>query len=286
MNGENLRKSLHDGSRVYGTHITGLSNAVITRLLGTAPLDYVFFCNEHMPMDRAETSILCQHFSSMGISPIVRISSPDATEAAMALDAGAEGIVVPYIETVDEVRKMVGAVHYRPIKGRHLREIFDGTRPPTPAGETFLRRFNRHHYLIIGIESVAAYENLDALIGVEGVDGVFMGPHDLSVSLDVAEQWEHPKLLRLIEDTTRRCRAAGIGVGVHLSHIFSMEQTHRFTSMGMNWILDGADISHILHGLKQRRQAICGGEAVRPVEANGTAACIAPAAPARRQAEV
>lgn len=279
MNGENIRESLHNGSRVYGTHVTGLSNAVITRMIGTAPLDFVFFCNEHMPMDRAETSILCQHFGSMGISPIVRISSPDPTEAAMALDAGAEGIVVPYIETVEEVRKLAGAVHYRPIKGRQLRGIFDGTRPPSPESESFLRRFNRHHYLIIGVESVAAYENLDALIGVKGVDGVFMGPHDLSVSLEVPEQWDHPKLLRLIEDTTRRCRAAGIGVGVHLSQIFSMEQTHRFTALGMNWILDGADISHLLHGLRQRRDAICGKAAATPSGGNGVSACIAPAQP-------
>jgi 4-hydroxy-2-oxoheptanedioate aldolase len=249
---------------------------VITRLLGSAPLDFVFFCNEHMPMDRSETSVLCQHFGSMGISPIVRIPSPDTTEAAKALDAGAEGIVVPYIETVEEVRKMVGAVHYRPIKGRQLRELRASPRRPAPATETFLRRFNRHHYLIIGIESVAAYENLDALIGVEGVDGVFMGPHDLSVSLDVPEQWEHPDLLHLIEDTTRRCRAAGIGVGVHLSYIFSLAQTHRFTSLGMNWILDGADIAHVLQSLRQRRDAICGPAIAGPVAANGESGCLAP----------
>ncbi len=176
----------------------------------------------------------------------------------MALDGGAHGNVAPYVETVEEVKEIVGAVHYRPIKGRQLRGILDGTQPPAPATREFLSRFNRHHYAIIGIESVAAYENLDALIGVPGVDGVFMGPHDLSVSLEAPEQWENPALLRLIEDVIVRCRAAGIGVGVHLSPVFNLEQTRRFVSLGMNWILDGADVIFALNGLRQRRLEICG----------------------------
>lgn len=265
MTGETIRESLHNGKRIYGTHITGLSNAVTTRILGNAPLDFVFLCTEHMPLDRSETSVLSQHFGAMGISPIVRISSPDPFLAAMALDAGAEGIVAPYVETVEQVQALVGAVHYRPIKGRKLQDLLSNNEVVTPATQAFLRRFNRHNYLIIGIESVEAYNNLDALIAVEGVDGVFMGPHDLSVSLDVAEEWENPQLLRLIEDTIQRCRLAGIGVGVHLSPIFSQEQTERFVSLGMNWLLDGADVSHVLQALKQRRQALCGSSAPDPI---------------------
>jgi 2-keto-3-deoxy-L-rhamnonate aldolase RhmA len=285
MTGENIRNSLHRGDRVYGTHVTGLSNAVVTRLMGTAPLDYVFICNEHMPLDRTETSLLAQHFSCMGISPIVRIPVPNAALAAMAFDAGAEGVVAPYVEEVDEVRALVGAAHFRPLKGRQRRDILDGKRQPNEETRSFLRRFNRNHYVIIGIESVAAYENLDALIGVEGVDGVFMGPHDLSVSIGAPEQWHNPTLLRLIEDVIRRCRAAGIGVGVHLSPIFTPEQTAVFTSLGMNWILDGADITHATQSLKQRRADLCGTLPSRgQLVDNEPSVCIAPSAPVQKPA--
>ncbi|MDZ4286524.1 MAG: aldolase/citrate lyase family protein [Prosthecobacter sp.] len=272
MTGEQIRQNLHTGGRVYGTHVCGLSHAVATKIIATAPLDFAFVCNEHMPVDRAETSMLCQHFDSLGISPIVRIPFPCAREAAMASDGGAHGIVAPYVETVEEVKEIVGAVHYRPIKGRQLRGILDGTQPPAEATREFLGRFNRHHYAIIGIESVAAYQNLDALISVPGVDGVFMGPHDLSVSLEAPEQWENPALLRLIEDVIVRCRAAGIGVGVHLSPVFSLEQTRRFVALGMNWILDGADVIFALNGLRQRRADLCGTTVAAPT---GVASCIA-----------
>ena len=259
MNGERIREKLHSGERVYGTHVAGWSNALVPRILASAPLDFAFVCTEHMPVDRAETSALCQQFSSLGTSPIVRISHPCAAQAAMALDGGADGIVAPYVESVNDVREIVGAVHYRPIKGRQLRDFLSGAREPATETRDFLRRFNRHHYAIIGIESMAAYENLDALIGVKGVDGVFLGPHDLSVSLEAPEQWDNPALHRVIEDIIVRCRAANIGVGVHLSSaIFTLDQVRRLVALGMNWILDGADVTLALGELKQRRLALCG----------------------------
>ena len=85
-----------------------------------------------------------------------------------------------------------------------------------------------------------------------------MGPHDLSVSLEAPEQWDNPQLLRLIEDVIVRCRTAGIGVGVHLSPIFSPALTRRFIDLGMNWILDSADVIFALQGLRKRRAELCG----------------------------
>jgi 4-hydroxy-2-oxoheptanedioate aldolase len=283
MNGEQIREKLHRGERVYGTHVAGLSNALMPGLLARVPLDFAFVCNEHMPVNRADTALLCHQFSGLGVSPMVRISHPCAAEAAMALDGGADGIVVPYVETVEEVRAMVGAVHYRPIKGRQLREFLGGVRQLPPVMRDFLRRFNRHQYVIIGIESVAAFENLDALIGVEGVDGVFMGPHDLSVSLEEPEQWDSPALHRLIDATIVRCRAAGIGVGLHLSAaLFTDAQVDRMIALGMNWILDAADVTLALQAMKARRRAFVGeGETAAHPDRDAPATCLAPAAAAR-----
>lgn len=73
---------------------------------------------------------------------------------------------------------MVGAVKYRPVKGRQLEDLLAGRVEPGQKLTRFFNRFNRHNYLIVGVESVAAYENLDSLIAVSGVDGVFIGPHD------------------------------------------------------------------------------------------------------------
>ncbi len=257
MNGKQVRERLHSGKVTYGTHVTLMSNSISASLLAKANLDYVFLCAEHMPLDRVEASALCRIYASQGISPIVRISSVCPAEACRALDCGAQGIVVPYIETIEQVKEMVGAVHYRPIKGKMLQNTISGHRKPSNKTTEFLSRFNENNYLIIGVESIEAYENLDALINIEGVDGVFIGPHDVSVSLEAPEEWDNPELHRIFEDIVVRCRAANIGVGVHMQpSIFPNKRAKRLIDLGMNWILDGADVTWAIHAINERRKAI------------------------------
>lgn len=257
MQGDQIRERLHSGETVYGTHVTLMSNSVAASMLAAGPLDFVFLCAEHMPLDRTETSALCCLYANRGISPVVRIPHPCPVEAAKALDAGAQGIVAPYVETVEQVRDLVGAVHYRPLKGRVLRDFLSGQREPDTKTTTFLARFNQHSYAIVGVESIPAYENLDALIGVAGVDGVFIGPHDLSVSMEAAEEWDNPEFHRILDDIVVRCRAAGVGVGIHLNAtVFPAERVRHLIELGMNWILDAADVVWAIHALKERRQAI------------------------------
>ncbi len=259
MRGELIRERLHNGERVYGTHVCSLTNPVTAKMQATMEYDFIFICNEHMPIDRTETAMMCQLYAAHGISPIVRISSPDPTEAAMALDGGAQGIVAPYVETVEEAREMVGAVKYRPIKGKMLSEFFEGTRTPSQKTVDFLDEFNRDNYIIIGIESVAAWENLDNLLSVPGVDGVFIGPHDLSVSMEIPTEWGNPELIQAMTDIVKHARTAGVGVGAHLTPgSFTLDVFYELMDEGMNWILYGADIvslkSHMQMGLRALRE--------------------------------
>src|SRR5262245_23267462 len=123
MRGKEISRRLHSGERVYGTHVCSLGNPVAAKIQTACEFDYVFICNEHMPIDRTETAMLCQFWAAHGVAPIVRIPAADSFQAMMAIDAGAQGIVVPYIETVEAIQNIVGAVKYRPIKGQFLKEI-------------------------------------------------------------------------------------------------------------------------------------------------------------------
>ena len=256
MRGELIRERLHNGRRVYGTHVCSLTNPLAARMQAGIEYDYIFICNEHMPIDRTETAMMCQFYAAHGISPIVRVPRPQAQWATMALDAGAQGIVAPYVETVEEVTEMVGAVKYRPIKGRMLREILSGERIPADKTVEFLNRFNRDNYLIVGVESVAAYENLDVLLAVKGVDGIFVGPHDMTVSMEVPEEYENPRFRKVVSDICRRCRAAGVGFGIHYGQTTAPDEW--FTELmeeGMNWILYGSDIGLIRSEMQARLDA-------------------------------
>lgn len=262
MRGELIRERLHRGQRVYGTAITNLTNPYTAQMAVSMELDFIFVCNEHMPLDHNETGMICRFYAAHGISPIVRVPCPMAHYASKALDNGAQGIVVPYVETVEQVREIVGAVKYRPIKGRFLADILSGQRKPEPKTVAFLNEYNRDTYVIIGIESVEAYNHLDELMGVDGVDGVFLGPHDLTVSLEIPTEYENPLFVDLVEDVIRRAIAAGKGVGAHIQMTYLKPATYkRLLDAGMNWIVNGSDISAMCdEASRQLRElrAMCG----------------------------
>lgn len=257
MQGEPLRECLHAGRQVYGTHVVGLNDMMCLEMLKRAEMDFAFICMEHMSVDRSTVSVMCHHFAHIDVCPIVRVVPPFHVNAASLLDSGAQGIVAPYLETVEEAEALVDAVHYRPLKGQRLRDIRSGRDPLPEKTRAYLAGFNRNNLAIIGIESRAAYENLDALLAVPGVDGAFIGPHDLSVSLDMPEEWEHPDYQRIIEDIVVRCRKAGVGVGLHgTARAFSTAFIRRLIGAGMNWILDSADIVLTIEKLVDRQREL------------------------------
>ena len=195
MRGSQIKETLQQGGRVYGTHIASLMNPLAAVMATEMELDFAFFCTEHMPLDRTEISMMCQLYAAKGISPVVRVPSPDAAAVGMALDAGAEGIVVPYLESLDDARRMAGAVKYRPLKGKLLRDVLSGESKLNNETTQFLQEFNNDRYLIIGIESVPAIEKLEQLIDASEAEGVFLGPHDITTSMGIPTQYDHPDLL-------------------------------------------------------------------------------------------
>jgi 4-hydroxy-2-oxoheptanedioate aldolase len=240
MQGAQIKEKLLGGDKVYGTHVVSFGNPVTARMITDLELDFIFICTEHMPVDRTEVSMMCHYYSERGISPIVRIPYPSARHACMAIDGGAQGIVAPYVETVEEVKELVGAVKYRPIKGKFLDGILSGERRPEDKLNEFFNRFNRDLYLIIGIESVAGIDRLEELISIDGVDGVFLGPHDITCSMEIPEEYENPEFVAAVRDVITRCRKAGKGVGVHMD--LTLPRAKPFLDAGQNFMLHLADI--------------------------------------------
>ena len=185
MTGFQIKENLREGRCVVGTHILSLMNPTSAALAAEMAMDFAFICTEHIPLGRTEVGMMCQYYLAKGISPIVRVPSPDPVSIATMLDGGAECIVVPYVETVEEVRRIVGAVKYRPIKGQLLHDWIERGIPLPEATSRYLETFNRNTYVIIGVESVPAIERLDELLAVPGVDAVFLGPHDITTSMGI-----------------------------------------------------------------------------------------------------
>ena len=214
MNGRELSNALRDGRRVYGTLITSPSPILPEWLKGVG-LDYVFIDTEHIPIGRHTLSWMCQTYRALNLAPIVRIPKPDPYEATKVLDGGASGIIAPYVETVEEVRALIGAVKFRPLKGKKLTAALDGSNELSPCLAAYLNERNEDRLLVINIESVPAIENLGQLLDLPGLDAVLVGPHDLSISMGIPEEYSHPEFDKAVRFIIETARAKGIGAGIH-----------------------------------------------------------------------
>lgn len=255
MNGSELRTALHAGTRVYGTGIVSTSPAwppMIARL----GFDLVFLDLEHIPIPRDTLSWMCRTYAALGLAPIVRIPAPDPYTACTVLDAGAAGIIAPYLETVDQIRALRGALRLRPLKGERLQGLLDGTTPVEPELKQWLEARNDHSVMIVNIESKPALDHLDELLDVPGIDAVLVGPFDLSVNLGLPEQYQHPTFLAAIKTIIDKSRARNIGVGIHYSGGTDFEIL--WAKQGANLIMHSSDISTAEQGYKRNLEALKG----------------------------
>ncbi len=239
MNGKQISEALRKGERVYGTLIVSTSPKWVdlTKKIG---LDFIFINTEHMPIDRNTLSWMCHAYAALNIAPIVRIPSPNPYEACEALDGGAVGIVAPYVETVEQVKALRGAVKLRPLKGKKLQDVLDGRKGLEKNLAGYIAARNKENVLIINIESKAAFENLDELISVPQLDGVLIGPHDLSCSLDIAESYKDPLFDKTVKVIIEKARAVGIGAGIH--YFWDIEHEINLLEYGLNMLIHSSDI--------------------------------------------
>jgi 4-hydroxy-2-oxoheptanedioate aldolase len=203
-------------------------------------LDFVFIDTEHIPLDRLILSRLCVHYRAQNLAPIVRIPEPDPYQACAVLDGGASGVIAPYMETVEQVQALRGAVKLRPLKGERLERYLRGTEKLEPKLASYIEARNANNLLIINVDSRPALERLDELLAVPGVDAVFIGPHDLSCSLGLPEQYGHPKFSQAVSTIIRKARAANIGVGLHYSE--DTEREIGWAKEGANFIIHSSDL--------------------------------------------
>lgn len=252
MTSVDLLHALHSGAPVFGTLIVSPSPRWPDAVKGCG-LDFVFIDTEHIALDRAELSWMCQAYAALGLPPLVRIPSPDPYAATMVLDGGAAGVIAPYVETVEQVQALRGAVKLRPIKGQKLQQMLQGV-SAEPDLEKYMAEGAAKRLLIINIESVPAMEALDDILAVPGIDAVLIGPHDLSCNLGVPEQWDHPKFLEACETIFRKARAAGVGAGIHFWG--EVDQHARFLKLGANMLIQSGDISLFQKHLRLELDAV------------------------------
>ena len=238
MNGVQLKHTLREGGSVFGCMFSAIGTTRFRNALGGSTLDYVVIDSEHGSRDRKEIQELCRMLRDVDIMPIVRIPVPMAHWVAMALDAGAAGVLVPYCETVEQVEECVATAKWHPLKGEYLRRAVTEGIFPSERSREYLAARHEESVVIIGIESEPAYERLEAILGVGDIDGIFIGPNDMTTSLGIPDEVTNPKYLDVIEGVIAKSEAHGVPVMIHQQ---TLDTSTTAIELGARFVLHSTD---------------------------------------------
>lgn len=206
-----VKEKLLAGQLVLGTFVWSMSE-VVTECMGYTGMDYVVFDSEHSAVDTEGAIQLIRVAQMQGLSPIVRVK--DASRAAILkmLDCGAQALIVPGIKTVDEVRRMVEYGKYPPVGQRGFamsRRAGYGFAESANNLSSYFETSNATTMLLPMCETAEALESIEEIVRVEGVDGIYVGPYDLSISLGIAGEFAHPNFMRALQRIVAACKAVG-----------------------------------------------------------------------------
>ncbi|MFM1652539.1 HpcH/HpaI aldolase family protein [Brevibacillus sp. B_LB10_24] len=204
----------HQQGTVFGVFI-GFPSTQLVEMAAYNGFDTVVIDNEHglLSAENVEHMVIAAELA--GITPLVRVVSSEPGEILKALDRGAHGVHVPQIDTKEEAQRVVEAVKYPPAGKRGAAFSMRAAKYGTIPVHEYLDQANRETLVCIHIESAKALHNVKEILSVPGIDMVYIGPTDLSVSLGFGGRMDHPEVLKAIDDIYQSAKQRGVSVGIH-----------------------------------------------------------------------
>jgi len=229
-----FRRRLKSGKLLIGTMIT-LDSPEVAEILTKVGFDWLFLDAEHGPFDSLHIQRILQS-AGPEMPCVVRVSASDEVPIKKALDVGAAGIIAPMVNSVEQAERVVRLSKYAPMGTRGV-----GLGRAQGYGLSFqeyVEKANERTAVIVQAEHIKAVENIEAIVRVEGVDAVLVGPYDLSTSLGRIGDVGHPDVVAAIEHVTSVCQSEGIPLGIF--HV-SVEAVKSYIEKGYTLIVAGVD---------------------------------------------
>lgn len=238
---QNIRAALKLGQFVIGSFFR-LPSPDLVEIFGEAGFDFIIIDQEHGAVSIETTSNLVRACDLVGMAAIVRIPDNQPWLIQHALDVGALGVQVPQIGTVSDADRVVRASKFAPMGSRGVCRNVRAARYSARDRFDYMGESNRDTLVVVQIESKEGVENLGGILSVPGLDVVFLGPYDLSQSLGVPGQVDHPKVRGMMEQAVAACRLAGVAAGVYAD---SVEAVRHWVGMGVQYVAVGVDTALI-----------------------------------------
>ena len=243
------QQKLSRGEFVFGVGLSELRSPGVPRIFANLGFDFLWFDMEHSADGFETTCDQMWSARSAGITPLARVPDPVRFYISRVLDAGAQGVIVPRIETVDQVDSVVSFCRYPPVGtrgvamgGRHV--DFE----PLADAKEGMAEANRQVLVGIQIETKLGLDRVDELVARPGIDLVFIGPSDLSVALDVPNVYDAPVMDEAFAKIIGAANANDVPVGVQGRNI---ELSARWMEQGVRFVVYGNAVMLLTQGGKQ-----------------------------------
>jgi len=249
-----MKERMQAGDLAVGMIVRVMRGVEIAAIARSAGFDSLYIDLEHCSFSLETVSQICLTATALGVTPLVRVPGHDQAGISRTLEAGAQGIIVPHLDTRAQAEQAVEAAKFPPLGSRSLL----GANPHTlfragPAVET-MRNMNEATLVAAMIESVTAVENAGEIASVEGLDLLLVGTNDLCNSLGMPGQLDSPRVLDAYEAVATACRKHGKHLGVGgLSQ--RPDVAREIVRKGARYVSAGSDTGFLMSAATERASA-------------------------------
>lgn len=242
-----FRQRLQRGDLLLGQLLLEFFTPGIGSMLDACGLDFVIYDMEHGRCDITMLEQMIATCRGSGIVPMTRVPDLNFAPLSRVLDIGARGVMVPRVETRRQTEEIVRQLKYAPQgkRGVALGVAHDLYRA---AGPEFFAQANEDTIVIIQLESARAFENLESIVSVSGVDVAWVGHYDLTLTMGLPGQFDHPRFLQAMDDLVAACRRHGVAAGFLPA---TEESAVHWVSKGFTMLSLGSDIGVFLDAMKK-----------------------------------
>ncbi|MBM3262595.1 MAG: 4-hydroxy-3-methylbut-2-en-1-yl diphosphate synthase [candidate division Zixibacteria bacterium] len=248
-----FRERLASGGVCLGASVT-FTDPTVTEALCDS-VDFIWIDTEHNPMTLESVTGHLIAARACGKAALVRVPTSETAYIKRTLDAGAPGIIVPQVRTAAEVRRVVSDCRYAPMGSRGF-----GPRRPSNygrlAGDAYISLMNREIFVAVQIEHIDAVRELNDIVATPGLDSLVIGPMDLSGSMGLLGQPNHPDVVQMMETVIDTGRKAGLSIGMGMGT--DLDFAVRWMKRGVQWLQLGCDFGYLIERFDGLSKAIRG----------------------------
>ena len=244
------KNRLESGELALGVGLRQARTTDIGKIMKTCGYDWLFIDMEHNSMSidtAAQISVAAQ---DAGIAPIVRVPGFQHFHATRALDGGAQGVVVPHVDTPEIAAEMVSNCKYPPVGHRSVTGRLPQVNFEAHPQDEVTRSVNNATLVVVMVETPTAVENVEAIAAVPGVDSVLVGTNDLCTEMGMPGAVGDARIQEIMERVVAACRTHGKHPG--LGGVYEPPLMERYIRMGMRLILCGNDLTLMMAAAQER----------------------------------